>query len=203
MTTQTLNKDLFKSLIATVIREDSKSYIVNEVFERFFSVQELMQVTEEELLSIKGIGKIKAKQILAALQLARMSPVPSEANYTISDPQKAFDYLQDMQYLTQEHFVVIGLNTKNQVIFRKTVFIGSLNASIVHPREVFNLLIRHSCASCIVAHNHPSGNPEPSSEDLSVTKRLAEAGKIMGVDVLDHCIIGHGKYISLKEKGYL
>lgn len=153
----TFDKLTFKLLLATTIHEKEDSYVVNEIFSRFPSVQELLEVTEEELLSIKGIGKVKAQQIIAALKLARMNPSPIEERYTIRSPQDAYNYLKDMQYLTQEHFVVLGLNTKNQILFRETVFIGSLNSSIVHPREVFKNLIKRSCASAIVCHNHPSG----------------------------------------------
>ncbi|WP_233275775.1 RadC family protein [Salibacterium aidingense] len=108
-----------------------------------------------------------------------------------------------MQYFDREHFVVLGLNTKNEILFRETVFIGSLNSSIVHPRECFKHLIRRSCASAIVAHNHPSGDVTPSKEDVSVTKRLADAGDTIGIEILDHLIIGHEKYSSLKEQGHL
>lgn len=154
----TIDKVTFKFLLATTIREKEDSYVVNEIFNRFSSVPELLEVTVEELLSIKGIGKVKAKQIVAALKLARMNPNPIEERYTIRSPQDAYEYLKDMQYLTQENFVVLGLNTKNQIMFRETVFIGSLNSSIVHPRETFKNLIRRSCASAIVCHNHPSGH---------------------------------------------
>ena len=199
----TFDKLTFKLLLATTIHEKEDGYVVNEIFSRFPSVQELLEVTEEELLSIKGIGKIKAQQIIAALKLARMNPNPFEERYTIRSPQDAYNYLKDMQYLTQEHFVVLGLNTKNQIIFRETVFIGSLNSSIVHPRETFRNLIKRSCASAIVCHNHPSGNTAPSPEDIQVTQRLMEAGQIVGIDIIDHLIIGFESYISLKEKGYM
>ena len=95
------------------------------------------------------------------------------------------------------------LNTKNQVLHKKTVFIGSLNASIVHPREVYKEALRRSAASIICIHNHPRGDPSPSREDIEVTKRLNECGKIIGIDLLDHLIIGENKFVSLKEKGYL
>jgi DNA repair protein RadC len=108
-----------------------------------------------------------------------------------------------MRFLTQEHFVTLYLNTKNQVLHKKTVFIGSLNASIVHPREVYKEALRRSAASIICIHNHPSGDPSPSREDIEVTKRLNECGKILGIDLLDHLIIGENKFVSLKEKGYL
>lgn len=199
----TLDKMTFKVLLATTIREKEDGYVVSEIFNRYPSIQEILEVTEEELLTIKGIGKMKAKQIVAALKLARMYPTSVEDRFTIRSPQDAYTFLKDMQYLTQEHFVVLGLNTKNEVLFRETIFIGSLNASIVHPRETFKYLIRRSCASAVVAHNHPSGQPDPSREDIEVTKRLSEAGKILGIDLLDHIIVGAQSYVSLKEKGYL
>ncbi len=162
-----------------------------------------MDVTEEELLSIKGIGRVKAQQITAALRLARLNPTTAEERFAIRSPRDAYNYLKDMQYLNREEFVCLGLNTKNEILFRQTIFTGSLNATIVHPRETFLPLIKRCCASAILAHNHPSGQPTPSREDIEVTKRLAEVGKIVGIEVLDHVIIGHEKYISLKEKGYL
>ncbi|MFD2703597.1 DNA repair protein RadC [Paenibacillus shunpengii] len=200
---KTFDKLTFKQLLSTTIREKDDSYIVSEIFNRFLTIQELLDVTEEELLSIKGIGKVKAQQIIAALKLARLNPSTAEERFTIRSPQDAYDYLKDMQYLNREEFVCLGLNTKNEIIFRETIFTGSLNASIVHPRETFLPLIKRCCASAIVAHNHPSGQPQPSREDIEVTKRLAEVGKIVGIEVLDHLIIGAEKYISLKEKGYL
>ena len=200
---KTFDKVTFKVLLATTIREKEDGYVVNEIFNRYPSVQELLSITEEELLNIKGIGKVKAQQIMAALKLARMNPCPIEERFTIRSPQDAYDYLKDMQYLTQEHFVVLGLNVKNEIIFRETVFIGSLNSSIVHPRETFKHLIRRSCASAIVGHNHPSGQPQPSPEDIDVTKRLVEVGNVVGIEILDHIIVGFENYVSLKEKGYI
>jgi DNA repair protein RadC len=111
--------------------------------------------------------------------------------------------MNDMRFLSQEHFVCLYLNTKNQVLHKQTIFIGSLNASIVHPREVFREALKRSAASIICLHNHPSGDPAPSREDIEVTKRLVECGKMIGIDVLDHLIIGENKFVSLKEKGYL
>lgn len=156
---KTFDKLTFKQLLSTTIREKDDSYIVSEIFNRFLTIQELLDVTEEELLSIKGIGKVKAQQIIAALKLARLNPSTAEERFTIRSPQDAYDYLKDMQYLNREEFVCLGLNTKNEIIFRETIFTGSLNASIVHPRETFLPLIKRCCASAIVAHNHPSGQP--------------------------------------------
>lgn len=201
--TTLMNKNEFKGLLAGSIKEKEDGYVVSELFSRYPSVQELLDVTEDELLSIKGIGQVKAKQIISALMLARMNLSSAQERFTIRSPKDAYDYLRDMEYLTQEHFVVLGLNIKNQILFRQTVFIGSLNACIVHPSPIFQLLIKRNCASAIVAHNHPSGNPAPSQEDIQVTKRLMEAGVVMGVEILDHIIVGTDTYISLNEKGYM
>ncbi|MGL6145019.1 MAG: RadC family protein, partial [Macrococcoides caseolyticum] len=111
--------------------------------------------------------------------------------------------MERLRYMTQEHFIVLSLNTKNIVMHESTIFIGSLNASIVHPREVFKEAVKRSAAAIIVVHNHPSGDPEPSYEDIEATKRLIKCGEIFGIDVLDHIIIGDGYYVSIKEKGIL
>jgi DNA repair protein RadC len=120
----------------------------------------------------------------------------------IRSPKDGADYvMEDLRHLSQEHFVALYLNTKNQVIHQQTVFIGSLNASIVHPREVFKEALKRSAASLVCFHNHPSGDPTPSREDIEVTKRLVDCGIMLGIEVLDHIIIGDKKYVSLKEKG--
>jgi DNA repair protein RadC len=163
-----------------------------------------MSATEQELMQIKGIGKAKAKQILAALELAKKLNAPAEAPYIIRSPRDVAQLIiPEMRYLQVEHFVVLFLNTKNGVIAKETISIGSLSASIVHPREVFKAAIKRSSASIIVTHNHPSGNPTPSAEDIQVTKRLVESGNIIGIDVLDHIIIGGDQFYSLKEHGLM
>jgi DNA repair protein RadC len=108
-----------------------------------------------------------------------------------------------MRYYHKEYFKVILLNTKNQIISIEDISIGSLNSSIVHPREIYNLAVKKSAAAVILVHNHPSGDPAPSREDMEVTKRVAEAGKILGINVLDHIIVGEGRYLSFKEKGFI
>src|SRR5699024_368745 len=114
------------------------------------------------------------------------------------------DYvMEEMRCLKQEHLEVLFINTKNQVIHGTTIFVGRLNARIVHPREIFREAVKRSAASIVCAHNHPSGDPSPSQEDIHVTRRLVEAGKIMGIELLDHLVIGNHRYTSLKEKGYL
>jgi DNA repair protein RadC len=127
-----------------------------------------------------------------------------DKRYVIRSPEDVSNYvMEDMRFLMQEHFDCLYLDTKNNVILRKTIFIGSLNASIVHPREVFKEAFRRSAASIICLHNHPSGDPTPSREDIEVTKRLTESGKVLGIELLDHIIIGDRKFVSLKEQGYV
>lgn len=167
-------------------------------------VRELMGMSIEDFMQIKGIGKRLAEQLYATISLSKkLYKLNIKADQKISSPHDVYAVFSYLQHEMQEHLVVAYLNTKNMIIGRKTVFIGSLNSSEVHPREVFNDAVKRSACSIIVAHNHPSGDPTPSNEDIQVTKRLVEAGKILGIELLDHCIIGNGKYISLKEKGYV
>lgn len=195
-----------KLLFTEALAEKQGSYVIDEIFYRFPSLAELMNVTERELTAIKGIGRIKARQILAALQLARKlnAPVPDKP-YIIRSPKDAADLLiPEMRYLQQEHFVVLFLNTKNHLIGQpETISIGSLNAAIVHPREVFRAAVKRSAASIIACHNHPSWDCTPSPEDIQLTSRLVDAGSIMGVEMLDHIILGGDSFISLKERGHM
>lgn len=158
----------------------------------------------EELKKVKGIGMAKATQIKAAIELGRRLSVECPINRSIKSPLDIVEYLmEDMRYLLQEHFKVVLLNTKNKIISIEKITIGTVNASLVHPREVFKSAIKKSCTAMILVHNHPSGDPSPSAEDKGITKRLIEAGGIIGIDVLDHVIIGDGRYISFKEKGMI
>lgn len=195
-----------KDLFAKTLSEKPDSYIVGELFQRYPSLASLMNVTECELIEIKGIGKAKACQIIAALKLAQQLNTPMyDTPYIVRSPKDVFTLLQaEMKYLQQEHFIIVLLNTKNHVIEQpKTISIGTLNAAIVHPREVFRTAVKHSAASLICAHNHPSGDTTPSQEDIEITKRLIAAGQIIGIEVLDHVIVGDGRYVSLKEDGLM
>lgn len=199
------NQELVAILLGTGTREESVLVLANRVLSSFDKIQDLKYATIEEYMKVKGIGKAKAVKLLAAAEIGkRMYRKHSEGRYTIRSPEDAAAYLMtDMSSLTQEHFVVLFLNVKNEVIHKETIFIGSLNSSIVHPREIFREAVKRSAASIICAHNHPSGNPAPSPEDIDVTKRLLEAGSLMGIELLDHVIIGDHQFISLKEKGYM
>lgn len=192
-------------LLAGCLRESANGYVVDALIENYPNISELMNASEKEISSIKGIGVVKAKQLGAILEFARKVYAPDKTKrIIIKSPKDVFDLVRvDMEFLQVEHFDVIGLSTKNHVVFKENISIGSLNASIVHPREAFKGLIRRSCASCILVHNHPSSDPIPSDEDILLTKKLVECGSIIGIEVLDHIIVGAdgGGYFSLKEQG--
>lgn len=199
------NQELLATLLGSGTKEESVMALSNRVLMHFEGLKLLNDATIEELIAIKGIGTAKGVLMLAAIELGkRMNQYRPNDRYVIRSPEDGADYvMEEMRSLNQEHFVVLFLNTKNQIIHRQTIFIGSLNTSIVHPREVFREAVKRSAASIIVAHNHPSGDPTPSQEDIHVTRRLVESGKMIGIELLDHLIIGDRKFVSLKEKGYL
>jgi DNA repair protein RadC len=160
-----------------------------------------------ELRQMKGIGPAKATTIKAALELGkRLSGEPAQRNFKVTSPQDLVNYFQPrLQHLRKEVFKAILLNTKHQVLKDVTVSEGSLSASLVHPREAFLPAIKESAAAVIFLHNHPSGDPTPSTEDRELTLRLAEVGQLVGINVLDHIIIGSGTpgYISFRDAGWL
>lgn len=165
----------------------------------------LITMSKEDLREA-GLTPLMSERLLAAMEFGKKIAIESirTSEYTINQPEDAANYLmEELRFLNQEHFVALYLNTKNQVIRKKTVFIGSLNAALVHPREIFCEAVKVSAAGIIVAHNHPSGQCQASREDIEVTKRLVDCGTLMGIELLDHIIIGDRKYSSLKQKGYL
>lgn len=171
---------------------------------RCYGLSELKNMSIEEM-EAEGLTHNQALTLHASILFGKRCNTEGRNNrFIIRSPKDAADYLmEEMRSLNQENFVALLLDTKNQVIHKMTIFIGSVNASIVHPRETFKEAIKRSAASIVVAHNHPSGNPKPSEEDIHVTRRLVETGKITGIEVLDHLIIGDRKFISLKEEGYI
>ncbi|RZT22179.1 DNA replication and repair protein RadC [Fictibacillus sp. BK138] len=199
------NYELLAILLRTGTKQMSAIQLSHHIIQHFEGLRHLKDASIGELKEINGIGPAKAVELIAAIEIGkRISRLQFEERYTIRSPEDGARYLMDeLRFLHQEHFVCLYLNTKNQVLNKKTVFIGSLNTSIVHPREVFKEGLKRSCASIICFHNHPSGDPAPSREDIEVTKRLVECGKMLGIEVLDHIIIGDQKYVSLKEKGYV
>lgn len=196
-------------LLAIILRTGNKNESAIDLSRRILSqnggLSYLAKASAYELSEINGIGIAKACQIKSCIEIGkRLLTSKEKDNVKISSPDDiAYLVMEDMRYLSKEHFRAIFLNTKNIVISIKDISIGSLNSSIVHPREVFIEAIKMSAASLIVCHNHPSGDPSPSEEDIKVTKRLKEAGNILGIDLLDHLIIGDGRYISLREKNII
>ena len=163
-------------------------------------VRGLTDLSLDELCSIDGIGPSKATIIKAALELGVRVSQYLPNRFKINNPWDVYSYyMEELRYLKKEVFKVILLNTKNEIISDIDVSVGSLNSSIVHPREVFIEALKRRSNAIILMHNHPSGNPDPSKEDIMITKRLNECGKILGINVLDHIVIGDGNYYSLKE----
>ncbi|MFD2133678.1 DNA repair protein RadC [Pseudogracilibacillus auburnensis] len=199
------NQEILAILIGSGTKTESVMDLSNRLIMHFEGLKLLSEATIEELTAIKGIGTAKGVVLLAAIELGkRIQQYKPEERFIIRSPEDGAEYvMEEMRNLKQEHLVVLFLNTKNQIIHRQTIFIGSLNASIVHPREIYREAVKRSAASIICAHNHPSGDPTPSQEDIHVTRRLVEAGKMMGIELLDHLVIGNDIFISLKEKGYL
>jgi DNA repair protein RadC len=199
------NAELLAILLRTGYRETTALHLAERIISQAGGLRFLPDYTLEELQEIKGIGLAKAVQIKAALELGRrMASALRPASLSLSSPQEVANFLmEEMRYYQKEYFRAILVNTKNKIISLEDISVGSLNSSIVHPREIYNLAVKKSAAAVILVHNHPSGDPTPSREDLEVTKRLVEAGKILGINVLDHIIIGEGRYLSFKEKGLL
>jgi DNA repair protein RadC len=199
------NAELLAVLLRTGTIAENAVHLAGRVLSSAGGLRQLVGMSIEQLTKIKGIGPAKALQLRAGIELGQRlaRSLPGEKT-VIRSPGDAADLLmEELRYLTTEHFVCLFLDTKNQVIAQETLSVGSLNASIVHPREVFKAAIVRSSASIICVHNHPSGDPAPSSEDVEITLRLVEAGRLIGVPVLDHIIIGDRKYASLKEQGLI
>ncbi|MDQ2688001.1 MAG: DNA repair protein RadC [Armatimonadota bacterium] len=196
-------------LIAIIIRvgthERSAVSLGELLLAHFGNIKGVACASVEELSKIKGIGPAKAAQIKAAIEFGnRLTLFTEDVRPAIGGPRDVANLLMpDLRYLKKETLKSILMDTKNRVLSIKTVSIGDLSSSIVHPREVFKDAIIASAASLIVAHNHPSGDPTPSADDVAVTKRLMDAGSILGIDLLDHIVIGDGKFVSLKERGLI
>lgn len=197
--------ELLAILLRTGTRSESAIMIAQRILAQSGGLRGLADSGVEELVEIKGVGPAKAVQLKAAIELGRrMVASRLSESVVIRSPRDAAELLtEQLRYLQKEHFVCLFLNTKNVVIAQETLSIGSLNASIVHPREVFRAAIKYSSASIVCAHNHPSGDPAPSPEDIAITKRLVESGQIVGIDVLDHIVVGDGRFVSLKEQGFM
>lgn len=197
------NSELLALIIRTGYRRDTALDLANKILRLDSSgLAHLTNVTLEELMEINGIGACKAGQILATIEIGkRLNRWGNKDKLRVTSPKVLFDLLTDeMKFLKKEHFKIAILDTKNQIISIENISIGTLNASIVHPRDVFNISIKKNANAIILIHNHPSGDTSPSKEDVNVTYRLKEAGELLGIKVLDHIIIGDNNYLSFKEE---
>ncbi len=202
------NSELLAIIIKTGGRNDTSVTLAQRILSQDDENQGLSflhNYTIEQLMKIEGVGRVKAIQVKAVMELAkRAASSGSRRRVIIKTPEDVVSLLMEqMRHYKKEIFKIVLLNTKSQVIKYFDISVGSLNSSIVHPREVFSEAVKVSCSAVIFAHNHPSGDPEPSREDIETTKRLIDAGNILGIKVFDHIIIGDKSYISLKEKGLM
>jgi DNA repair protein RadC len=200
------NAELLAILIGTGTKDRSALELASAVLaSEEDGLGHLAGCTPEELCRISGMGIAKACRIIAAFELGkRLATRPLPGRVLISSPDSIADlFMEEMRYYRKEFFKVLLLNSKGEIISIEKTSIGDLSSTIVHPREIFSGAIRRSAAAVVFVHNHPSGNPEPSSEDQEVTLRLTEAGNILGIRVLDHIIIGDGVYVSFRQRNLI
>lgn len=164
------------------------------------NIRRLHETPEEDLSAVRGVGKEKVRRLVAAAELGRRLWITAEDQPLIRGPEQVYDLCKDIRSANREHFVGFYLNSRHQVLRREMISIGSLNASIVHPREVFRPAIVLSAASLVLAHNHPSGDTTPSEEDVAITRRLHEAGRLLGIELVDHVVVSAESYASFRER---
>lgn len=199
------NAELLAVLIRTGVAGQSAVRVAEKLLLAWDGLSGLAAASPVDLASFHGMGQAKAAAVAAALELGkRLAAEKGVPRRVIRAPRDVADLmLPQMRYLRQEHFVIILLNTKNHVLACCTISVGSLNASIVHPRELFREAISRSAAHVVLVHNHPSGDPTPSAEDVALTHRLVEAGRLLDISVVDHVVIGDGRYVSMQEQGII
>ena len=194
------DEELLAILLRTGTKEKNVLDLAKQIL-RKYPKKKFLKLKYQDLIKIKGIDSAKASTILAALELMKRALKVGEETLpkieSIKDVVAQFGYLREKH---REHLAALYLNARNEVIFKKHLFVGTLDANICHPREIFEQALTNHASSVILVHNHPSGDPEPSKADLEITKRITEAGKIMGIDVLDHIIITKTKTFSFKER---
>ena len=196
------NEDLLAILLKTGTKENSVKVLANNILKQLDDINNLKEINLENLIKIKGIGKAKACELLAAIELGKRlnKKIDNIKQIKIYSSNSIYDYYKDkLKDKLQEYFYCIYLDTKNHIIKDKLLFIGTINESLIHPREIFKEAYLLSASSIICIHNHPSGNVNPSNNDIIMTKQLVEVGKILGIKVLDHIIIGKNNYYSFND----
>jgi len=195
--------ELMAILLRTGVAGKNVLEVSKDILKKF-PTKKLLTLDLKSLSKIKGIGTGKACLLLSAFELTKRALAVEDNNLpVISSAREAVAQLQELRTAKKEHLVVLYLNARNQLIHKEIISVGTLNANLVHPREVFKSAIDYLAASIIIAHNHPSGGAEPSDNDLTTTNRLKEAGKIMGIELIDHIIITQTNFFSLKERNMM
>ncbi|RMF61130.1 MAG: JAB domain-containing protein [Calditrichaeota bacterium] len=197
--------ELLAILIRTGTSKQTALDLAKTLLTRYGNLQQLSALDYKEFFRLKGIGPAKAVTLIAAFEIGRrLASLPRDKKVKVNGPEVVFKYYEPLlAHLKKEQFLILILNSANVVMRDVKISEGTLNASLVHPREVFKEAILESAASIILVHNHPSGEVEPSLEDRNITQRLVEAGKLMDIPVLDHVIIGYRRYFSFREAGLI
>jgi DNA repair protein RadC len=202
---QALSTTELLSLLLRGSDEQTPSGAAEALLKRYHGLRGIARATVKELSKVKGIGPVKGMHLAVCVELGRrLAARTAEPNPIVRSPEDVADLLlPEVMDAKKEHFFAVLLDKKNRVLRVHTVSIGILDASLAHPREVFSEAIAASAAAVIVAHNHPRGDPEPSEEDRHLTNRLIESGRILGIPVLDHLVLGDDRWVSLKERGWM
>ena len=198
------NTELIAILLRTGLQGENVLSMSSRLLAKFKGLAGLGRASFAELCAERGLSEAKACQVMAALELGRrfVSLAPEERMVISSPKDVANLVMAEMSAFDQEHLRVVLLNTKNEVLSIQEIYIGNVNSSVVRPGEVLRPAVRDNAPSVIVVHNHPSGDPTPSPEDIAITRELLAAGKLLGIDLLDHLVVGSGnRYVSLNEKG--
>lgn len=201
--------ELLAIIIRTGSRNDTSLDLTRRIINKYSDGKGLLYLKKAsitQLCRIKGIGRVKAIQLKAAVEIGSriIKPVKEGGRYKITSPSDIKDiYMEKLRHSSREIFMVLVMNTRNEIIRELGISVGSLSETVVHPREVFSEVVKEPAAAIILIHNHPSGDPSPSSNDKQTTSRLEEAGKILGIKILDHVIIGDGNIFSFKENGLI
>mgnify|MGYP005805551463 FL=1 len=199
-------EDLIAIIMKTGTKDYSSKYLASQILRKVKNIPDLKNITLNSLIKINGIGAVKAIEFLAALELGRRvyESKPLENNLKFNGAKKIYDYFSsELNGLTQEHFICLYLDQSKKLIEKKLLFKGTLNKSLIHPREIFKWAYLSSAAYIICVHNHPSGNVIPSNEDINVTNMLVKIGRLQGIPVIDHVIIGNNNYYSFYENDAL
>lgn len=199
-------QELLALILGRGVRGESVSLIAQKLLSHFGSLEGIMNASLEDLQSVKGVGLAKASQLKACFEIARRvftkNEVADEAKQKeITSAKEIYELIKSkISNYAKEHLLVLSFDSRNKFLGMDTVSVGTLTANLVHPRETFDAAIRRHAGHIVVAHNHPSGDPQPSEDDLEITKRLVESGKILGIEVIDHVIVTENTFFSFKEK---